>query len=174
MCVSVLRAQVQGHLHLTVRDASLNRMVQMFINHIRANFKICTVHSMANLKVAVHRRNHYSSVLALCGTFPAEKGKTMWGMFDAVSEKLVMVSIYCCMCRGSLPVVEDETALICANINGSSGATKRQEKQAKTGPPTAVVPQWKAVCSNACSKRKRFVNRANFYDEFTRHLCLKS
>ena len=37
------------------------------INPIRVNFKLCAVHSVANFKMAVHKRNHYSNVLALCG-----------------------------------------------------------------------------------------------------------
>ena len=42
------------------------------------------------------------------------------------------------------------------------GRDKETGKQAKPGPPTAVVPQWKAVRLNACSKRKQLVNHANF------------
>ena len=54
-----------------------------------------------------------------------------------------MVTIYCCMCRGSLQVVEDKTALIRANFNGSLWplvVMRKQEEQAKQGPPTAVHP----------------------------------
>ena len=78
-----------------------------------------------------------------------------------------MVTIYRRMCRSSLPVVEGESAQIRANFDGwlrPSGATRRQEKQAKQGPTTAVGPRRKAVRSKVCSKRKQLVNRANFYD----------
>ena len=47
------------------------------VNPIYANFKLCSIHSMVNLKMEVHRKNH--NVLTLCGVFPAKKGKTMWG-----------------------------------------------------------------------------------------------
>ena len=79
-----------------------------------------------------------------------------------------MVTCYCCMCRGNLPIVEGGSAQICANFNGwlrPSGAARRQEKQAKQGPTTALGPLRKVVRVNVCGKRKQFVNRANFYDE---------
>ena len=89
-------------------------------------------------------------------------------MLDVVSEELVIVTIYRYICRGSLPVVEDESALIRPNFNGSlrsSAATRRQEKRAKQGPTIAKGPRRKTVHSNALSKRKQLINRANVYDE---------
>ena len=54
-----------------------------------------------------------------------------------------MVTIIRCMCRGSLPVVKDESALIVQALTVGCGrcATRRQEKQAKQGSPTAVDPR---------------------------------
>ena len=50
------------------------------------------------------------------------------------------------MCRGSLPVVEDESVLIRANFNSSlRPSVVTREKQAKQGPTTAEGPQRKAV-----------------------------
>ena len=79
-----------------------------------------------------------------------------------------MATIYHCMCRGNLPVVEGGSVQICANFNGwlrPSGATRRQEKQAKQGPTTALGLLRKVVRAKVCSNRKQLVNRANFYDE---------
>ena len=103
-------------------------------------------------------------------------------LFVWLLKELVTVTIYCCMCRGSLPVGEGESVQISTDYNGwlrPSSMTKTQEKHTEQGPTTVVCLWRKEVCSKVCSKRKWLINSANFYwpilkikGGFTRHSCL--
>ena len=68
----------------------------------------------------------------------------------------------------NLPIVEGQSAQICANFNvwlWPSNATRRQEKQAKQDSTTALGPRRRAARLKVCSKRKQLINGTNFYDK---------
>ena len=63
--------QVYGSMYTYVY---LHAQLTLYVRTV--NFALCT-HSVANLKMAAQRRNHYSNALTLSGIFPDANGKTM-------------------------------------------------------------------------------------------------